>query len=306
MGSSKSKPAKSSFPALHGMRILWRAHNRGLALTALVVAVSIGGLVYGWRRWGEPAMHAGQYVVTAENIHITPPPTWIHSDIKTQVIRTAGIAQLPLGDTKLVEQIAHAFALHPWVAKVVRVQKRFPARVDVELVYRRPVAAVEVSDRGEPALLFIDEHSVILPSGDFAPQQAKDFLRIAGSKEPRTGGVGMPWGSERIAGAARLAAAWGQRWRPLGLYRIEASLLPGGQTQYELTTHGQARIVWGAAPGHESAGEPSAEQKIAALEQFVRHKGPLENGGGSPPPDLRQLAAAPATTARGGKSAPPR
>ena len=117
-------------------------------------------------------MTAAEYEVAADRIAVTPAPAWIHADVKAEVLRSAAVGRLDLRDRHLVVHVASAFALHPWVAKVVRVEKRFPAQVTVELEYRRPVAAVEVADRGEAGLVFIDQESVLLPSADFAPPRA--------------------------------------------------------------------------------------------------------------------------------------
>jgi hypothetical protein len=298
MVASKPKTPRRSPAVAQFVAALIRPQNRGLVLTALVLAVAIGGAVYAWQRWGQPAMHAADYVVTPEQISVSPPPAWIRADVKAEALRSAAISRLDLRDRGLVERVAGAFALHPWVAKVVRVEKSHPARVRVELEYRLPVAAVEVADRGEAGLVFIDERSVILPSHDFAPGQGKDFLRIAGGQETTAGVYGTPWGSERIAGAARLAALWGQRWQPLELYRIDTTQPPGGELVYELKTRRGVRVIWGTMPGTESARDVSAEQKIAALEHYVHDKGPLEREGGPAVVDLRELAGAAAKTAR--------
>jgi len=202
-----------------------------------------------------------------------------------------------------VEQVAQAFALHPWVAKVVRVEKRFPAQVNVDLEYRRPAIVVKIDAPGEQGLLFLDEESVLLPSADFAPSQAKGYLRIMAAGETPTSVYGTPWGSDRILGAARVAAAWGNRWQALGLYWVVAARQSGGELMYELRTQDdQVRVVWGLAPGHESAEEVSVLQKIKALEQYVHDKGPLDKSGASAVIDLRELAGGPDKTAAGDKA----
>ena len=87
-----------------------------------------------------------------------------------------------------------------------------------------------------------------------------------------------------------MASAWGDRWRELGLYWIVGARSPAGGFAYELRTQDEkVRVVWGAAEGGESASEPSAEEKIAALERHVQEKGPLEKSGGAVV-DLRELA----------------
>jgi len=61
---------------------------------------------------------------------------------------------------------------------------------------------------------------------------------------------------------------------------------------YELKTRRGVRVVWGTAPGSESTQGPSAEQRIAALEQYIHDKGSLEREGGPALLDLRELASA--------------
>jgi hypothetical protein len=301
MGANKPKAASSR--AARWIRLLLRPQTRGLVLSALIIGAALSAAIYGWNRWGNLAVGAPEYVLTPEQIEITPRPAWIHADVKAEVVRSAALTRVDLLDRNLVERIAHAFALHPWVAKVVRVEKRNPARVRVELVYRRPVAAVEIANRGDAGLLFVDENSVLLPSGDFAPSQAKDFLRIAGSTETPAG-YGAAWGSERVAGAARLAAVWGDRWHALGLYRIAAVQSSSGKWEFELRTKGDVRVIWGAAPGNESTREPTPQQKIAALQQYVHDKGSLEREGGPRILDLRELAGKSAATASRPNDAP--
>jgi hypothetical protein len=272
--------------------MLLRPQVRGPVLTALVMLAAIVGVNRAWQEWGAPATLSHDYVVTPDRIAITPLPTWIHADVKAEVVQAANLNRLELRDAKLVEEVSRAFALHAWVAKVGRVEKRFPAQVHVELEYRRPVAAVEVTDRGKPGLLFVDDQGVLLPSADFASNQGQDYLRIAvGNSSPA--GYGMPWGDDgqRVAGAARIAAAWGDRFHAADLYRIVVNEDAGGQLTYELRTPGETRVVWGAAPGREATAEPSAEQKIAALLAHIADKGPLDRPAGDRLIDLRKLAA---------------
>src|SRR3954454_17522205 len=197
MAATKAKPARSLAAGGGGVRVLLRRQNRGLVSTALVIAVAVGGAVYAWQRWGHSVSESPEYLVTAQQIDVTPQPAWIHSNVKADALRSGGISRLDLRNRQLVEQVAHAFSLYPWVAKVVRVEKAYPAQVKVELQYRRPVLVVKLDLPDEKNLLFLDEQSVLLPSGDFAPSQAKDYLRIMAGGETPASVYGMPWGSER-------------------------------------------------------------------------------------------------------------
>lgn len=299
MGANKSPPTSGALKTTFSvMRFALRPQHRGAVLTIVVIAASIVGALYAWQRWGEPATRTSDYAVTADRIYATPQPAWIHADVKTEVLRLASQGPLNLRDPKLVEHIAHAFALHPWVARVVKVEKRYPAQVRVELQYRRPVIVVKVDAPGDQGLLFLDEQSVLLPSADFAPSQARDYLRLAAAGEAPAGAYGNPWGSQRVAGAARLAAALGNRWQALGLYWIVTSRPASGELLYELRTQDdRVRVIWGPAAASESPGEPSAEEKIVALERYVQDKGSLNRPEGSPLIDLRELARGPTNTA---------
>jgi hypothetical protein len=288
MIAKQPKAARSVPRAVQVARILARPQYRGPLLAGGVLLCAIVSFAIAWNRWGAPATNGPDYVVTPDKISLTPQPQWIHANVKAEVVRAGGLSQLHLREPKLVEQVAEAFALHAWVAKVVRVEKRYPAHVAVAVEYRRPVAAVEITLGGQRQLLFVDAESILLPSADFAQNQAGDYLRIAGVSGGPAGVYGAPWGDERVAGAARIAAAIGPRFKDAGLYRILPAEITGGQMTYELRTAGDTRVIWGAAPGREGAQEPSPEQKFAALMTLISDKGPLDRPGGERLIDLRK------------------
>lgn len=266
--------------------------TRGRLVIGLVIAIGIiAGLRAAWDRWGEPSLADKAYQLTADEIIVTPQPAWIHGDVKAEVIRDARLTDLNLRDRQLLDKLTRAFALHSWVAEVKRVEKAYPARVTIDLVYRQPVAMVEIRSGEKPGLLFIDAQSVVLPSEDFAVAQTREFLRISAGDVLPTGVYGTEWGSRRILGAAQVAAAWGDRWKPLGLYRIVVKEDPNAEPVYELHTRGEGRAIWGRAPGDEAPGEPSAEEKIAHLTQVVKQHGPLDQSASPRPIDLRHPSA---------------
>src|SRR5688572_13375725 len=193
MATKAPKTARQMSAAVQAARFLLQRERRGLVLSAVILLASLCGLVFAWNKWGAPSLAAAEYVVTPESITVTRPPAWIHADVKAEVVQSVNLNRLDLRDRGLVEQVSRAFALHPWVARVERVEKRFPAQVIVELEYRRPVAAVEVNSQGQAGLLFVDAEGVLLPSADFASNQGDDYPRIAvGHSSPA--GYGLPWG----------------------------------------------------------------------------------------------------------------
>jgi cell division septal protein FtsQ len=128
-----------------------------------------------WQRGAPTVARHRQYQITAEGIHITPPPPWIRTDLKSQVLRDAGLTTLSVLDDwdTLSRRIKDAFEFHPWVASVERISKRLPAALEIELKYRRPVAAVESGDSSGVSFLPVDEHAVRLPEGDLTDAERR-------------------------------------------------------------------------------------------------------------------------------------
>ena len=110
--------------------------------------------------------------------------------MKADVIADGGLKELNLLDPQVTVRVAQAFATHSWVKTVRRVRKHHPARIQVDLEYRRPAAMVEVDLAGEKGLLPVDETGVLLPPSDFSPDQAKEYPRIGIGHTTPAGPVG--------------------------------------------------------------------------------------------------------------------
>ena len=272
------KPAKTA----GGLPGLLRGNARWIVALALIGGVCSFGWKMLWEQVREHVVSSTDYRLDPASIEINPLPEWIHADLKAEVIRDASLdGTLSTLDPELTMRIAQAFRLHPWVAAVDRVSKQFPPAVKVELVYRRPVAMVEVPG---PALLPVDAQGVVLPTEDFSPLDARHYPRIGEIKTSPSGPVGTRWGDTRVAGAALVAAAIAEHWEPLALNHIVASgrqtTAPGVRETdaYELYTKAGTRIDWGRPPGAEISGEALAEKKIAALLEYAAtHGGSLDD-----------------------------
>ena len=210
-----------------------------------------------------------------KEIQVTPTPPWIHSDVKAEALKQAGIdEQLSVLEPGLTERIAAAFALHPWVAKVVHVIKRAPAGVDVELVYRRPVCMVEVPNGLYP----VDDMGVLLPTADFTTDEAAHYPRLSNIQTVTEGPVGTTWQDARVLGAAKIASILLEDWESLKLYRIVpvAKADAAAPIEYELYTRRLTRVLWGHADSDASTGEPAAEAKLAQLKKYATSREGLE------------------------------
>ena len=276
MATRRRKTERGLF---HRMRTGMR--RRGwilIAAIALVVGLIGGGQLL-WSRIGKAVLSDEQYLISkADQIEVNEPPQWVRCDIVGDVIEQGALDSWNITDPELTVTVAQAFATHPWVARVKRVAKYVPARLVIYLEYRRPIAMVEVRIGSEPGLLPIDAESVLLPPGDFSPNAAARFPRIAVGDSLPIGPVGTPWGDRRIVGAALVVAALEQHWDALDLVRVVVSpdTPHGTDPIFLLATKGGVQIRWGHMPSHEEANEARTSVKVARLVRYVADNGPFD------------------------------
>jgi hypothetical protein len=281
-----AKPHRADRPSL--ITLLLHKRYRVIVGGLLLIGAAYWGFQEAWRRWGEPSLASEPYLITPAQIAVSQQPAWIEVDVKAEAIRDGGLARLDLRDRALLDRVRRAFAVHNWVAQVKQVRKKpHPASVEVDLIYRRPVAAVEVAYRGRPELLLIDEQAVLLPSPSeaFAARNLPELLRIDAGDTAPAGPYGTDWGNPRVSAAAKIAVAWKEDWKELGLYRIVVTEDTNGRVGYEVQTRGRGRLLWGNPPGQESAGEPKPAEKIARAQQ-AQQRGELKDDPDAPPIDL--------------------
>jgi hypothetical protein len=166
--------------------------------------------------------------------------------------------RLPLLDETLAARLAEAFARHPWVERVERVEVTARRQVHVRLAYRVPVMAVPSWPRepGDPELTVVDGSGVLLPpllSGQGLPELANAVTRPAGPS-------GTAWGDPVVLAAARTAALLQPHQERLQVQKYEVK-----EGVVRLVLKDGGRVVWGGAPGEEAAGEPTAEEKLQRL-----------------------------------------
>ncbi|HEX6961684.1 MAG TPA: hypothetical protein VF175_07450, partial [Lacipirellula sp.] len=197
--------------------------RRGKVLVVLGVALFFGlGVKAVWQKAAPIVANRERYILPAERITMTPQPEWIVAEVCGQVIHNSGLdGRLSILDADFAQNVRHAFALHPWVASVERVQKDFPPAVHVEVTYRRPVAVVETAS-GE--LLPVDASGIHLPAEDVPLIRRQYLPRITGvvGQPP----IGQKWADARVEGAIEIVTLLGENWEPLHLAAISPRARP--------------------------------------------------------------------------------
>jgi hypothetical protein len=252
--------------------------GRTVALALLILVLFGAAWYWGWQEVHGDVLASPEYMLSAEDIVVSNRPDWMRFDIREKVFRDASLHQnLSIMDPDLNERIASAFSLHPWVARVNRVSKRYPASVVVDLEYRHPVCMVHIGSQIIP----VDVEGNALPAWDLPPSEMDRYPRLvcADLSTPR-GPVGEQWGDPRVVGAAEIAAALGDRWKSCHFDRIEPVPAPDsnriGDAVYHLHTRSGTIVVWGRAPGVTTPGAPTTAEKLAYLDEEIQRYGTLE------------------------------
>ena len=295
-----------------GRTLRWFVPGSPRVLVALVlIAATLGGTWYAWRQTAPLITEGNHYLLDPRAITITPPPAWIRADIRAEVVRDASLDDaVSILDPALARRVADAFEFHPWIDRVVQVTKLAGPRVDVEIVYRQPVAMVDVPSAAD--LAPIDVHGVRLPVIDFTPKEREHYPRISGIATLPL--VGQTWDDAAAIGAASLAAALRDVWHEWQLAVIQptAPTRAIGQPAqgdditaatdryplYELLTRDDTRIIWGYAPQAPIGREPTVAEKLARLTEYAQTHGSLTSGSSTQPLDVRRLPSS-HRTARG-------
>lgn len=266
MSAAKARAAKRSAGPVRSAL----AHVLRRLLPAALVAGAVGGGGYLlWQSVAPFVLPSANFDLMAERITLTPPPPWIRSDIKQEVLRDASLDRgASILDDDLAARAAKAFQLHPWIARVESVRKVAPAGLVVEVIYRRPVCMVEVPG----GLYAVDADAVLLPSGDFSPAEARRYPRLSGTRATTAGPVGTIWPDARVQSAARLAATLVDVWESLDFNRIMTT--PSGEL--EVYTARGTRVLWGHAEGDGPDQRDLARAKVVRLQGYAAEHGGLD------------------------------
>lgn len=274
--SKKASPPEATSSGRHPLA---RLRAKAALVLAVVALLAVGGREV-WLRVAPKVAAGERYLLPAEAITVNKPPEWIAADVRGQVIHNAGLdRRLSVLDPGFISSIEGAFALHPWVAAVAKIEKSFPPAVHVELKYRRPVAAIEVPAGDGFQLIPVDWRGVRLPAADVPAIRLRYLPRLTGVVGPPA--EGQRWDDPRVPGAVDLAMRLAEEWETLHLFEIVPSARPEVQGDrryfiYDLRSGGGTQIVWGAPPLENLPGEDDFTVKLQRLKQCAQQYGPLD------------------------------
>jgi hypothetical protein len=201
-----------------------------------------------------------RYTISFGDIDCVPPGDLSREEFLEEV---QYIAQLPdavcVLDDSLPLRLKSAFARHPWVEEVQRVEVAPPRQVRVRLVYRQPVLTVTWSEGESLRVRSVDRRGILLPLAATDPKAPA----LGGEAKPPLGQTGQRWDNDQVEQAAAIAGY-------LHPYQDRLHLQEVGVTK-AVGTLGlpSGRALWGRVPGFEEAGEAAAEVKLQRLLDFA-------------------------------------
>jgi len=261
-------------------RALYKAF--GIAV-ALVVVLTVGWVLAA-RGWSWLA-GLEEFRVYPGQLDLRPLP-WLDAEAFMADVRRTDRTGLLRGGCsyflpRLPEKVAAAYERSPWVARVTRVSKRFPNRLDIALVIREPFALVRYND----TQVWVDREGVVLSPTIYRleavqPARPPVHLARAPSVPPRPGET---WRVEDVSAALAMLRYIEERpvLRRLNLASIEVRR-EGGWFNRErlclvLTTRDGPQILWGLPPMAAGPGtaEVDTDTKVGRLQGILRHRARL-------------------------------
>jgi hypothetical protein len=295
MSRAEQEPQKRSFVSRSFET--WGRVATSIPRTAALSMVGPGLLiVFGyvfWVNWGAAKIDHTYFALSSENIIVTNPPTWVRSNIASEVFQGSGIKHVSLQDREACSIIASAFTQHPWIERVHRVSKLAGAQVKVDVEFRRPFACVycekrksapavpqiesvsqdptRSSDNVEKVYYIVDVYGVNLPSRDFDPKDIFNYVHIyCPDLAPPTGPEGSIYEDTRVLNSLRICELLQKVKVQFDVESInvmpENSQHPNHRWVYEIVLKGNRAIYWGHAPGEETAGEDNAQAKLQKIQ----------------------------------------
>ncbi len=267
------------------------AARKGIILTVVFVIVA-GLAVFGLSRVREKIESDPKFSVNTHKFVLAKAGPWMTPEIKGEV--QASLQQLPerlsVMDSDSATRVAKALESNPWIAKVESVRLDRPqgeekSGLEVAVLFRQPVAFVQVGQGTEARYYMVNEDGIRLGNRGYEDPQLGRYVMLAvtgvTSEPPAPGQV---WNDEGVVAAADLAGRLLNNVQRYNLARIHVTpaTLPGGHVELSLfTKHDRTEIVWGGPRCRETAIREgkTASQKLSRLEALHKKFGGLEKCG---------------------------
>ena len=274
-------------------KVLRRWAIVAMIIFSLCVLLAATGWIGSAKQWlaGQP-----EHQIDWDEIQLNPePPRYIRSGksgLLSAVKKRLGSSASLSGLTQDLAEFARTFPLgSPWVEEVSEIRvEGYPNQLLVKLAYRTPCAILNLGGSNGTKIL-LDEHGVVIPYEDFDSTQSTGLMRIDGwngDLEARPGLALASNGSpeeQQLQAATRLSSfvkgQGDQESSKVSVPLLQAINLRYGPKQLFAQTREGLWVLWGEAPGEESAGQLTAEEKWNFLVDWLARNPSASNRAGT-------------------------
>ncbi|MEL6108607.1 MAG: hypothetical protein AAFU85_21590 [Planctomycetota bacterium] len=262
-------------------RLLVRLAKAPAAWSLVWPLALIFGAYIALNRWGWEYLAARYGTLDPSRVTVTEPHRYVRSDIVADVYHDTELDRLSPLDRQATVKLASAFASHPWVRQVQRVDKLPGGNVEVQLEYREPVAAFHLTgdwdwfqtlefppeDVDDDQFFALDAEGVLLPTGHLTVEDMDRLIHIEVWEKYPFGDEGTPFGHRGIESAALLAGLLSKVSDRIKVSKItltgddRLNVIP----KLHVTTASGVHVYWGSPPGMEQPNERSAREKLEDL-----------------------------------------
>lgn len=200
-------------------------------------------------------------------------PAWLPKDERVAIERgiIKSLTSSPFDHDGLIAAQSVA-ARCGWYSDVKQVHRSNVDEVIVDGSWAIPCALVCDAD-GEH---LVDTHGRLLPR-EYPTGRGPKLLRITGVTMPRPTVIGATWTGDEIVTALSMASLFSEcAWRSQ-IAAVDLSTWAKDGTLAVMSDK-NCRIIWGRAPGKETASEVPAMQKLAALQLAFARSGRVDLG----------------------------
>ncbi|TWT58631.1 Cell division protein FtsQ [Thalassoglobus neptunius] len=291
--AKEAAPPKPSFIGIVLRKFVFRP------VTLLVVAIGLVSAVLAPR---VPAMlpdlsQLEEYQFPLDEMRVNAPNEWVPPTLIDDVLAQSSLTEnVSLLDSNLCREVSEALAGHPWIRKAQLVRLTNEPAIQALIDYREPVAFV----RTPTDIYAIDVEGVILPREDFTEDDYARFPWILNAVDPESAEAGDVWPGSAMVAAATIAEILTPKhnmevyWNH---FQLRGIILPPNSRDlqpdemiFELLTVGGSRVVWGKPIGFDDL-EPTAEQKLGRMEQYIERFGDFDSPNGPYRIDIRLFDA---------------
>lgn len=280
--NTPAEPAAENAP--HARSPDW---PRMILLVVVAIGLAAVAFMLGKRLIAQATLWLGRqpaYQVAFREIElVAKPPTWFKGGEPAFLEGVRKAAGMPERFSTLEtspDQLLAAFKEAPWVEDAIQATYTL-GRVQVRLVYQRPVAYVQLAGGDQ---FLVDSRATVLDPEDVDSERLGPVAKILGTgiERPIDPRPGVVWKSDHagtvgpdrsIVAAARLAGFLAQQ-DAASTFKIARIVVSDFERRGLFVETDRGLVVWWqSAPGDELPGEPAAAAKWSMLADWAGSRG---------------------------------